>query len=152
MQDGDVLIPSTVMEKNTALRIALFSACFLAISLVLVRELVVGFLSPRGLGIALLLLFIGSLIVFTRMVAADVRTRSRTWPEGQPLDHTRRKIRLGKIAIVILMVLLLNGFFELRHGLVFPLLVGIGMNILITITIARTVLRLQKSLKNRASS
>jgi len=144
------------MVKNSPLRITLlFSVGFLSISLLLARAFVMGFLSPRALGITLLLVFVASLAVFTRIVAG-LRTGSGIQGEDRPLDQAGRKrrlrqIRLGEIAIVILVVLLLNALFRLRHEFLLPQLVGIGMNILITITVARVVIRLQKSLKNTES-
>jgi uncharacterized membrane protein YqhA len=140
------------MELKTLFKIALmFSACFLGVSLLLVHEFAVGFLSPRAMGTALLLLCIagGSIFVLT---IAKAQRRSGDQPEKPLGDAVRKRrllqIKLGKIAIVILVFALLSGLLKLRNGPIWPLLVGITMNILITFAIARAVMQLQTSLKD----
>jgi uncharacterized membrane protein YqhA len=142
------------MELKTLFKIALmFSACFLGVSLLLVHEFAVGFLSPRAMGTALLLLCLciagGSIFVLT---IAKAQRRSGDQPEKPLGDAVRKRrllqIKLGKIAIVILVFALLSGLLKLRNGPIWPLLVGITMNILITFAIARAVMQLQTSLKD----
>ena len=113
---------------------------------------VAGFLSPRALGIALLLLVVGEAALFLRIVRKAAKV-SRMQLEPVCVDKAERRrrllyIRLGKMAILFLVLLLINGLLKLRGGPLMPLLVGIAMNILATFAIARTVMRLQSSLKD----
>ena len=72
------------MELKTLFKITLmFSACFLGVSLLLVHEFAGGFLSPRAMGTALLLLCLciagGSIFVLTmqkRSVAQETSLKN----------------------------------------------------------------------------
>jgi archaellum biogenesis protein FlaJ (TadC family) len=129
----------------------IFSGCFLGASLLITLAFIRGLLSPRGLGIALLVLVLTEAALFVRMVRR-VASRSRLHHDPHSADDAERKrrllyIRLGKLALLLLFLLLINGLFKLRDGPLMPLLVGIAMNVLVTFAVARTVMRLQSSLK-----
>jgi len=143
-----------MMALKSVLKITvIFSACFLGASLLITLAFIRGFLSPRALGIALLLLVLTEAALFVRIVR-KVDNRSRLQPDPHCTDDAERKrrllyIRLGKLVILFLFLflLLINGLFKLRDGPLMPLLVGIAINILATFAVARTVMRLQSSLK-----
>jgi hypothetical protein len=141
-----------MMDLKSVLKITvIFSACFLGASLLITLAFIRGFLSPRALGIALLLLVLTEAALFVRIVR-KVANRSRLQPDPHCTDDAERKrrllyIRLGKLVILFLFLLLINGLFKLRDGPLMPLLVGIAINILAIFAVARTVMRLQSSLK-----
>jgi hypothetical protein len=134
------------MELKKLLKFTLlFSACFVAVTLLLIRAVAVGFLSPRSLGIVLSIFLISSAAAFLRIVA-----KMRTTTQPKNLEANRKQcltqIRIAKLAIAILVLLLLNSLFQLRHGPLLPLSVGVAINVLVTVTLVRIVLRLKKSL------
>ena len=142
-----------MLEQKSVLKITLiFSACFLGPSLLIALAFAAGFLSLRALGIALLLLVGGEAALFLRMVRKAAKVSRIQLDPGSIDDAERRRrllhIRLGKMVILFLLLLLINGLLKLRDGPLVPLLVGIAMNILATFAIARTVMRLQSSLKD----
>ena len=59
----------------------------------------------------------------------------------------RLKIRIGKIAILILALQLLNVLRLMREGPIFPLAVGAAMGLLIIVAIAISIRNMQKSLR-----
>lgn len=109
-----------------------------------------GFLSPRGLAIGLLALCISGgtwAMIILRKTAKELEVQPG--PPGSPIDAVTRKrrllgIRVGKIAIVILMLFLVLGL--LQGGPLLPRLVGAIVNVWITAAIILVVVRLQRSL------
>jgi hypothetical protein len=80
------------MELKTLIKITLtFSACVMGVSLLLVHEFAVGFLSPRALGIALLLLGIAGGFIFMLMIA-KARRRSAVQPEDFGDEVRKRRL------------------------------------------------------------
>ncbi len=112
-------------------------------------EFAVGSLSPRGMGFALLALCVVAAVVFA-FVIADAARHSQSQRQ-EPLTEAvrkRRQIKIGKIAIIVLVFALFNGLLTTRNGPFWPVLVGATMNILMTVAIARGVIRLQRTLKD----
>ena len=144
------------MKLNSRFKvILLFSACFVVASVLLAHEFAVGVLSPRALGIALLVLCVGGGFVFV-VILVKVQHRLQAQREASSPDAIRKRrlsqIRVGKIAIVILVLALINGLVTERNAPLLPLLVGVTMNLLITFAIARTVIRLQRRVKDDTGS
>jgi len=135
-------------------KLLLFSAGLLAVSLLLAHEFTVHSLSPRGLGIALLILLVATFFVLTLALfrsrsAAPPFERPAGSPTTDPITRRRRVlgIRLGKTAIVILALLLVNALRQIGSGHLLPLLVGVAVNLCTMAAVIQVVLRLQKSLK-----
>jgi len=127
----------------------LVAACSLIVMVILGRELIVGSLPPAGLIIALVILGLAGMVVMI-LVSKNAANQSGNASGNVLYEATRKRrllaIRLGKTAIVVLVLLLLNGLRELRTGPVLPLLGGVAINIFITAVIVRLVVKLQKNL------
>jgi hypothetical protein len=127
-----------------------FSASFVAAVVLLEFGFSRGFLSPRGLAIGLLALCISggmwAMIIF-RKSAKELEVQPGS--PGASIDAVTRKrrllgIRVGKIAIVVLVLLLVLGL--LQGGPLLPRLVGAIVNVWIIAAIILVVVRLQRSL------
>lgn len=123
------------------------------LSLLLIRAFTTGLLSPRALGILLLVFAVGSAGLFLRVLSKlGKRSAPQSGDAGTLARRRSVQIRAAKVAIAVLVLLLVNGLFELRSGPLLPLLVGITINILLTITLVRIVIRLQENRKNDGRS
>jgi hypothetical protein len=127
-------------------RLLLFSACSLGAMTLLVLAFSRGFLSPRGLGIALLIMCvaIGSVAIIKKSAKEFA-----ILPGTSIDDTTTRKrrllgIRAGKAMIALLALTLVLGLF--RGGPLAPVLVGIAVNLAMMLSLIWWVLRLQRSL------
>ena len=137
--------------KMVMKRLLLLQVCSIAVTVLLAREFSHGVLSPRGLGIALLMVCIAIGVGF---VLIKRSAKELTIPSGQsesPVDDVTRKrliwrLRAAKTMIVLMGVGLVFGFTQVRNGLLFPLLVGLVMNLLITAKSVQTVVRLKRIL------
>ena len=142
------------MEPKSPIKITLLiSVLFLAVSSLIAYEFAVGSLSPRGMGFALLAFCVVAAVALTFVIARAAR-RSQTQRE-EPLTEAVRKrrlrqIKIGKIAIVVLVFALFNGLVTTRDAPIWPVIVGATMNVLMTVAIARGVIRLQRSLNDDA--
>jgi hypothetical protein len=140
------------MEPRSPIKITfLISVLFLAMSSLIAYEFAVGSLSPRGMGFALLALCVVAAVAFA-FVIADAARHSQSQRQEPLTEAVRkrrlRKIKIGKIAIIVLVFALFNGLLTTRNGPFWPVLVGATMNILMTVAIARGVIRLQRSLQD----
>ena len=140
-------------RKALRQKLLLWAACGVGVSLLLTREFVVGFLSPRELGIALIVFFFATLVVLKRVFTVGVTMPSQTVREGTPIDSSTREQRLRdirklRIAVAALVLLLLIGLWRYSGNIPrLQLLVLVGINLFITVTIIRAIRRLQSSLK-----
>lgn len=111
-----------------------------------------GRLSPRGLGIALLILCIAygtAAVLIIKKSAKEL-----TLPlglSGTSIDPATRKlllrrIRRAKTTIALMGIVLMLALIQIRDFPVLPLLVGLAMNLLITAQSVQTVIRLKKIL------
>jgi hypothetical protein len=118
--------------RTVAKRQALFSVCFAAVLLFIVREYVVGALAPRSLGIVLALVCLFGFLVSLLIIAKTKSSLNAAGVSfGYPEDEAtlRRYSRRVKIAIMVLVLLLLNGVRTLRSGPLFAQLVGMAVNL-----------------------
>lgn len=138
-----------------------FSVGFLGASLVGVVGLTKGYLSPRALGIFLAVVWLGG---FSFLTVAFQRLARKRLSQGQglevgtatPSEASYRKqlrlIKLYKAWIVVLMLCLVGGVVKCASARpipLFPMFVGITMNLLITWGLVLTIRKLQKSLSER---
>lgn len=128
----------------------LFSVCFSAAALILSYEFIVGGISPRGLGVGLGFLFVASVL------AIGLLLRSRSMRESiiRRQDGTSRSaggkalaIWVGKIGVVVLVVLFLNGLWHIQEKPLIPRLVGLGANLLVTFAVIAAVRKMQSGSK-----
>ena len=138
------------MKLNALMKVTLlFSVFVVMLSLLLVHAFTTGLLSPRALGIVLLVFAVGSAGLFLRALSKlDKRSALQSGDAGTLAQRRSVQIRAAKVAIAVLVLLLVNGLFQLRSGPLLPLLVGITINVLSTITLVRIVIRLQENHKN----
>jgi hypothetical protein len=131
------------MTREAAIKksILQFVAASVAILLVIVREEVVGALSPRGLGIVGLSLWIGGFVFLTVRFRAINRSYK---PAEQPLlesgdPATRKKIvrsiRSLKVGLIMMPACLVFGLLATVGEPLFPRITGAVMNLFITWTI-----------------
>jgi hypothetical protein len=147
--------------KSVAKLLLAFSACFLGASLVGTLGLIKGYLSPRALGIFLALVCLGG---FAFLMVTFQRLARERLSQGQGLEagtaapsraSYRRQlllIKLYKAALVGLVLCPVGGVVEgtrVRPIPLFPMFVGITMNLLITWGLVLTIRKLQKSLSEK---
>jgi hypothetical protein len=134
-------------------RVSLLFACSVGVTMVLAVEFSRHQLSPRGLGIGLLIvcIFIGA------VVASIVGKSHREFnaQAGQPaaaaIDAVTRKrllsrMRRAKITIVLMFVVLVLGLTQIRLLPIGPLIIGVAINLLTTAKSVQTVIRLKRIL------
>jgi hypothetical protein len=131
-------------------RLLPLSVCSVGAMVLLALGFSRGLLSPRGLGVAFLTLGVALCIWAVLIIKKSAREFTvPLGPSGVSIDAVTRKrrlmgIRVGKIAIVVLALLLIVGLFQ--GGPLIPLLVGAIVNLCIMAAVIRVVVRLQKSL------
>lgn len=135
------------MIKTLMRRLLPLSACSVGAMVLLALAFSRGLLPPRGLGIAILALGVAAGIWAVLIVKKSAKEFKG--PSGLSIDAVTRKrrllgIRVGKIAIVVLALLLIFGL--LQGGPLFPLLVGAIVNLCIMGAVIQVVVRLQRSL------
>jgi hypothetical protein len=141
----------TLGAMKTAMKVKLaFSFCSVGLVVLVSLAYSNGLLPPRGEGIVLLILSIAigtSGVLISKKLAK--RTGVRPEPPGASVDDVTRKrrirgIRAGKIAIIILLLLLIFGMRQ--DGPLYAKVVGAAVNLFIIAAIAQLIVRLQKSL------
>jgi hypothetical protein len=138
------------MIKTLMRRLLPLSSCSVGAMVLLALAFSRGLLSPRGLGIAILALGVAAGIWAVLIVKKSAKEfKEPSGPSGLSIDAVTRKrrllgIRVGKIAIVVLALLLIFGL--LQGGPLLPLLVGAIVNLCIMGAVIQVVVRLQRSL------
>jgi len=139
-------------KENLVLSTLLFSACFVAVLLLVAHEFAAGSISARGLAVAIIVLFVVCLLFLFlphgRFRTTSVESSMRV-PSGAPVDTSTREKRLRtirklRIAVVFLAVALMTGL--LQHAPPWALMVGAGINLCMMAVVIRALVRLQKSL------
>jgi hypothetical protein len=139
------------MIKILTKRRMLFFACSVGVAILLSYEFSRGILSPRSLGVALVLLCIAigtGAVTIIKKSANEFAVISQS--HGTTIDAATRKrllwrMRRAKITIVVMLVTLAFGLINIRTIPVPGLLVGLAMNVLITAESVQTVFRVKKS-------
>jgi hypothetical protein len=140
-----------IMIKTLTRRLLPLSVCSVGAMALLALGFTRGLLSPRGLGAAILALGLAVAIWAARIVEKSAKeSKSPSAASGPSIDADTRKrrvlgIRVGKIAIVILALLLT--FRLLQGGPPLFLAVSAIVNLCILAAIIQVVVRLQKSLR-----
>jgi len=133
--------------------VALFSACYVGASVLLIREYSVGTLSSASFAVSLCALSIVGLALFVLLALRLARAvkpiiaNNESSPDPEIRNRRLWGIRAGQAFIALMFLSLINGLYRFRHGPVLPVVVGTGMNLLITFSIVWFVLRLKKSIK-----
>ena len=139
------------MNINTLFKTTLlFSACFVALALVLVHWFLVGSVSPRGLGVGLACLFAAGTIALAVFSKSRSGRESILKPQDVGSNSWRGKtsaIWVGKIAVVVLVLAFLNGLWHIREKPAAPRLVGLGANLLVTLAAIGAVRKMQRGPK-----
>lgn len=136
------------VTKILVKRLLLFSAYSVGAMTLLVLAFSRGFLSPRGLGIALLIMCIAIGSVAVAIIKKSAKEFAILL--GTSIDETTTRkrrllgIRAGKAMIALLALTLVLGLF--RGGPLAPVLVGIAVNLAMMLSLIWWVLRLQRSL------
>jgi hypothetical protein len=139
--------------KQFIMNLLLLFICSAGVVTVLVREFNHGLLSPHGLQIVTLMLAIGMStggVLITLKAAKKYRGLSKTSdevPEGRPTrDRRLREIRVAQLCIAILIILLYWGLRGIEKETLLPTLVGVAINLSITVLLIRWVMRRKKSM------
>ena len=134
-------------------RVLLFFAATTVFTLVLALEFARHQLSPRELGIGLLIVCISGFAALMFIVRNPNRKLNvQPGPPATSIDAFTRKhliwrIRKAKITIAIMLLALVVGLSQIRHLPIGPLLVGLAINLLTTAISIETVVRLRKILQ-----
>lgn len=127
----------------------IYSLVFVSVAAIIALEYANGALSPRGLGIALLLLVSASVcvsIILMRCLGRPLRDSPQTAAANDVEKRSRLWIRIGITMIALMALGLVSGLRMLGHAPLAPLLVGITMNLLITSYLIRLVMRMKRNL------
>jgi len=126
----------------------LFSVFFCSVALLLGHEYIVGVISPRGLGIALAALFVASVmgVAFLLKSGSSRKSILKSGDEGSWRGRVLA-IWAGKIAVVVLMLVFLNGLWHIRQRPLAPRLVGLGANLLVTFAVIGAVRKIKRGSK-----
>ena len=138
--------------KSVAKLVLAFSACFVSVTLLGTMGWMKGYLSPRGLGVFLALVCLGSFVFLTIAFRRLARHQVTQAPAAGTASSQLLLIRMYKVWIVVLVLCLVSGVVEgtrVRPIPFLPMLVGIIMNLLITWALAQTIRKLQKGLSER---
>jgi len=138
--------------KTVMKRLLILSACSAGVLILLSYEFSHGRLSLRGLGIVLLIFAFGvgtAAVLITKKSGKGFT--SPPGPSGTSIDAATRnqllwRIRMAKVRIVIAAVVLVVGLIQIRDLPVLVLVVGLAVNLTITVNSALTVVRLRKIL------
>jgi hypothetical protein len=141
------------ITKQLIMNLLLLFICSAGVVTVLVREFNHGLLSPHGLQIATLMLGIGmstGAVLITLKFAKKYRELSKMAdevPQGRPtLDRRLSEIRLAQLSIVILVILLFWALRSIEKETLLPTLVGVAINLSITVLLIRWVMRRKKDM------
>lgn len=135
------------------------SVCTVGVVILLAREFAHGLLSPRGLGIALLIVCIGiglwAVLIMRKTGAELILERKRAaqsleGPAVTAIDLLRSKqrmffIRLYKGVIALLVVALVTGLSKAKYFPWWATLVAVALNLGMTASFIWALRRLQKS-------
>ena len=134
--------------KSTRKLLVTFSACFLCALRAGVVAIDTGLLSPRGLGI----FYAGLCLVSFVCLTIAFRRLSRTQPIENPFTAPRERrlaqIRVYKASIALLALCLIGGIVKgasVHPFPLFPMLVGITINLLTTYVLVVALRELQRS-------
>lgn len=139
------------MNPKTTFKAILFSACFIAVWLLVIHEFIVGSLSPRGVGIAGGFLIGVSYLVFVLGIVKRTAQSLKETP-AVPLDPATREqrmvtIRAWKLVIALLVLGLVTGLGKMARELpVWETMVLVAINLGLTGSIVWVVVRLRRSL------
>ena len=147
------------MTRESAIKrsILQFAAAYAVVLLLVVREEVVGALSPKGLGVAGLLLMVGgSVFLASRFRAINRTYKSAEQPalvSGDPVVHQKlvRSIRSLRVGLFMMPTVLIYALFATKGESVFPRITGAVMNLLITWAFYKA-LRAQKAKLHQLSN
>ena len=141
------------MNMKTIVKLTLlYLVCFVSSILLLIHELTVRSLSPRFALPIFLVVAYGLTVVFVHVTFRKNRAvRSFEVSAASPIDSATVKrrvyaIRAGRVMIALLVVGLLTGLTRAKTFPVWETLVAVAINLLITVSMVRLVMRLQKSL------
>jgi hypothetical protein len=139
------------MTRGFMERLLLLSVCSVGTMVLLALGFSRGLLSPRGLGVAILILVFAIAICSALIVKKSAKaSKGLSASSGLSIDtDTRRRrllgIRVGKIAIIILALLLV--FRLLQGGPPLLLVASAVINLSIMAAVIQVVVRLQRSLR-----
>jgi hypothetical protein len=150
LKDMTQAVEGASMVKTLMRRLLPLSACSVGAMVLLALGFSRGLLSPRGLGVAILTL--GAALGIWAVLIIKKSAKEFTVPPGPlgaSIDAVTRKrrllgIRVGKMAIVVLVLLLIFGLRQ--GGPLLPLVVGAVVNLCIMAAVVQVVIRLQRSL------
>jgi membrane associated rhomboid family serine protease len=131
----------------------LFLAFTLVVSVVAFVLLRHGGLTPGGAAVLLASAVFAVFAIYLALAwRSEIRTRNQMQLPEATVDSEARKrrllgVRLGKIAILILALGLLNTLRMMRDNPIWPLAVGAAMNVLMIVAVVIPIRRLQRSLK-----
>jgi hypothetical protein len=140
------------MSANKIVRGFVWSiVCFLGVLFLLAREFVVGQLSPRGFGVAVLILMLAGFFGFVVLLRRGASIERQKPPPAGPADEATRKrrilwIKLGKIFIAVLAIEILGELIELRNAPLAPLVERVVFDVIIIAIIVRAIGQTKKSL------
>lgn len=137
--------------NTLARRLLLSLACWGILAILLAREFEGGFLTNYELVFALVAIGLG-MGLSALLIGIKTFKSFGVNPQAQDHivdDHTRRRrllaIRSGKAMIALLTIALVTGL--IRGGPFLPVLVGVIMNLWITLSLVWWIARLQRTLK-----
>jgi hypothetical protein len=139
-------------ELTLAKRLLVLFVCFVGVGSLLNYVFGRGLLSPRGLGVALLILCIALVSGFLLSVKKSAKEFAMPLePDGTATNATTRKLllwrmRRAKKRIVIMVFVLALALINFRSFPLLPLLVGVALNLLITARSVQIVFRIKKAL------
>jgi hypothetical protein len=135
------------MKRSIQSYLLAIMATFAAVALLVAIAFANGGISPRFLGVVLLLLVGGLSIAVTlslKKAAAGLDSgQQRTTAESSKI---RGSIRRLQAAVVVLPVLLVFGLWSTRGGPLFPRMTGAGINIFFTLWFISLIRRAKKQL------
>jgi len=140
--------------KSIKKLLVVFSAFFLCASLMGVEALNKGWVSPRALGVFLALVCLGGwafLVIAFRSLASKRRVQGPDTGTVAISPATRKRlIAMYKAWIVVLVLCLAGGVWKgasVHPVPLFPMLVGVTINLLTTWVLVRAVQRLSRTLE-----
>ncbi len=142
------------MMKTFRKRWILLNACSVGVGILFVREFIRGALSPRGFGIAGLILG----LAYCTAVALTIKKSAKEFtaslgPSAPSIDEATRtlflrRIRRAKTNIAFLTVVLVLALIQIRNFPPLALLVGGALNLLTSAHEVRTIIRLKRVLNS----
>jgi hypothetical protein len=137
------------MKRSIQSYLLAIMATFAAVALLVAIAFANGVISPRFLGVVLLLLVGGLSIAVTlslKKAAAAAGIDSGQRRTATEASKIRGSIRCLQAAVVVLPVLLVFGLWSTRGGPLFPRMTGAGINIFFTLWFISLIRRAKKQL------